>query len=308
MNYSKMITRLCVFGMLCISISITAQSRYFDERSIYSMHFLFPSLVNPGAVGAVEHQQLFVNYRNSWAGFEGSPKTITAGYNGNVGNRLSLGVQLMRDSYGILETNKGQLGLAYTIESEINRVSFGVSTELISHRASGNVNNAATSLDDVLLLDRLDGDSFFDASFGVYGLYNKSLIYGVSFPSLVSSQINETLNEAVDRDFSYIINLGYNFATSDQQIKIQPSIFIKSLNNVPTHVDINTMLSFLEDRFSGGLTYTLGGDESLGFLLGTKLDNLNIYYMYNVGGQQFQDYNNGSHEITLSLNIGKDKR
>lgn len=285
--------------------SLSAQSRYFDERAVYSHHFISPYLVNPGAIGANDHTEVLFNYRNKWSGFDGSPTTITFAYAGPVGNRLSLGAQLMRDSYGVLESNKGQIGLAYSIDSEINKVSFGLSTEVIQHRASGSFAN--TDLDDPILAQRLEGDTYFDASFGIFGRYDDALTYGISFPSLVSSRISDELGtEEYEHDFGYILNLGYDFTTSDNQVKLQPSIFIKSLHNVPTHIDINMRLSFLDERFTGGLTYKLGQDKTLGFLLGTRVDNINLFYTYNVTSQQFQDYNNGVHDVSIRIDIGKE--
>ena len=84
----KFIISLSVVGFMMLSImsTINGQSRYFDERYIYSQHNINPSLINAGAIGSDDFQELFVNYRNTWAGFEGSPKTILVAYNGPIGN------------------------------------------------------------------------------------------------------------------------------------------------------------------------------------------------------------------------------
>lgn len=308
----KLYNSFLVFVLLCLGSQAFGQSRYFDERAVYTHHFIAPYLVNPGAVGSYDYQQILFNYRNKWAGFDGSPKTVTFAYAGPLGNRLGLGAQLMRDSYGNLETSKGQLSLSYTIDSEINKISFGLSTEYIQHRATGR-NFSGTIVDptDELLLERLDGDNYFDASFGIYGLYNNSLIYGVALPSLISSRLNDEIvtGEDPDRDLGFILNLGYRFTTSDGQIKLEPSMFFKSLmSNVPSHLDLNMKLSFLEDRFTGGVTYTVGADNRLGFLLGTRIDNIGLMYTYNISNRQFQDYNNGSHEMGIMVDIGKNKK
>lgn len=302
-NLYRLLPILIIIGVGINMVS--AQSRYFDERAVYGHQIIAPYLVNPGAIGANEHSEVMVNYRNKWSDFDGSPSTITFAYAGPVGNRLSLGAQLMRDKFGVLESSKGEFGLAYTIDSEVNRVSFGISTSYVQHRASGDF--GTTNLDDPVLIRRLDGDQYFEASFGIFGRYNDALSYGISLPSLVSSRINnDSALEEYEPGFGYIINLGYDFATSDGQIKLMPAIFIKSLNNVPTHVDLAMRLSFLDDRFTGGLTYKLGQDNTLGFLIGTRVDALNLFYSYNITNQQFQSYNNGVHELTLRVDIGRE--
>ncbi|MBK8517396.1 MAG: PorP/SprF family type IX secretion system membrane protein [Saprospiraceae bacterium] len=113
------------------------QTRYFDERYIYTQAQLNPQLINPGAFGSALKQQILVNYRNKWSGIDGAPRTLTLSYNGPVGNRLGVGVSIVSDKFGSLETTKGALGLSYMIKSETNQIGFGLSAEYIKHGLSG---------------------------------------------------------------------------------------------------------------------------------------------------------------------------
>lgn len=289
---------LSVCILLACASSMTAQERYFDERSIFTQHFLYPTLINPGAIGSGE-QEIMVNYRNGWADFDGSPSTVNIAYNGAVGNRLGFGAQLLRDSYASLGTTKGQVGLSYTIESPTNKVGMGLSTEYVQHGLTGGL----TSVDDPTILQRLDGAQFFDVSFGLFGLYNDRLIYGFSLPSLISSRLNEVGNED-GRDIGYIVQLGYKLKSPTTGITFTPMVAVKSLMNTPTHIDLNATFGFLDDKLLGGVGYTLGGERRLGFLIGTQVEKLRINYSYTVSSQEFQTYNNGGHEITLSLFLG----
>lgn len=289
--------------------TVSAQERYFDERYIYSQHFITPVLVNPGATGINDYQELILNYRNTWASFDGAPKTITLNFNGPVGNRLGFGAQLFRDTYGALETSKGMIALSYTIESETNKVGFGLSTEYVQHIVSGSaLNNELVDPDDEVFLRNIDGNKFFDASFGIYGIYENQFKYGVSFPSLISSKINIEDGDPGDRDLGYIAHFAYMTKTKESNIGIEPSIFIKSLNNIPTHVDLNVKLSFLEGKFVGAAGYTLGADKKIGFLMGTNVENLSINYSYNISTRTFQDYNNGAHEFSVAFAFNKKER
>lgn len=305
----KYILSFCFIGFLsvCFLSSINGQSRYFDERYIYSQHNIYPSLINAGAIGANDYQEIFVSYRNTWAGFNDSPKTITVGYNGPVGNRLGFGAQLLSDSYASLKTTKGQIGLSYTITSPTNKVGFGISTEYIQHNLSGSgLTSPQVDKDDPLILQRLDGTQYFDASFGIYGLYNNKLTYGVSFPSLISSRISDTGSD-FDRSIGYIFQIGYRLESATTKISIEPGLVIKSLMNTPSQIDLTAKFGFLEDKLTGGIAYTLGGDKRLGFLIGTSVESLHINYMYNVSSADIQTYNNGSHEISVGFRFGKSK-
>jgi len=290
--------------LFCFVGSLSAQERYFDERSIYTQHNLYPTLINPGAIGAGD-QEIMVNYRNGWSDFDGAPESVNIAYNGAIGNKLGFGAQLIRDSYASLGTTKGQVGLSYTIKSPQNQVGFGLTTEYIQHGITGSL--SGVDVTDETILKRLDGTQFFDVSFGVYGIYNENLIYGISFPSLISSRLTETGNED-GRDIGYIVQLGYKLSSPTTGITLTPTLVVKSLMNTPTHIDLNALFGFLDDKLIGGIGYTLGGENRLGFLLGTRIDKLRLNYSYNVSSSEFQTYNNGSHEIGISIVLGDKKQ
>lgn len=301
-----------IIAFVLLSIGLTynsdAQVRLIGERSIFSHHYLHPVLVNPGATGFNDQHQLLFNYRNSWATFDASPKTMTFSYNGPMGNRIGFGALFMRDDFAALETTKGQLAISYSIAGPMNKVGFGLTTEFIQHRLSGDqLSNPLLDSNDDIILRALDGSQHFDASFGIYGLYDNRIIYGLTFPSLVSAKVSEDAGNVTepDRKFGYIINLGYHFDVEGYDIEIEPSILIKEIMFVPFHVDLNLKMEFLENKLTGGLSYTVGADKRFGFLIGSRVNQFGFYYSYNVSFHDFQQYNNGSHEISLKLDLKK---
>jgi len=278
--------------------------RLIGERSVYSHHFLSPILVNPGASGFEDYQELLINYRNSWATFPSSPRTVLFSYNGSIGNRLGIGALLMTDKFAALQTTKGQVSVAYGIETPTNKVSFGLSAEYIQHRLSGSeFDRELVDENDIQITQRLDGSQFFDISFGAYGVYDKKIIYGLTLPTLVSSRLSSGPDGTGGREFGFIANLGYRMPIEGYDVTIEPSVFVKQLMLVPFHADLNLKAQFLEERLTGGVSYTLGADEKFGFLIGTKLQTFEFLYSYNISMHGFQDYNNGSHEFSLKFNI-----
>ena len=291
---------LFIFALCISAAGLQAQQRYFDERYIYTQAQVLPQLVNPGSYGANMNHQVLVNYRNKWSGIEGAPKTITLAYNGAVGNKLGLGVLVLSDRFGELETTKGSFGVSYTIKSENNQVGFGLSAEYIKHGLAGFGN---ANPNDPLINKALSGAEYFDASFGLYGIYLNKLTYGLSFPSMVSSRISETDKTAPERELGFLMQVGYKLAIQND-ITLTPGLMMKRLANVPTHIDANLNFGFLDDRLLGGISYTLGADKRLGFLIGTKIEKLYFMYSYNTSSNPIQDYNNGSHELSLAVNFG----
>ena len=55
-------------AVLLYAAGMNAQSRYFDERYIYTQAQVNPQLINPGAIGSAMKHQVLLNYRNKWSG------------------------------------------------------------------------------------------------------------------------------------------------------------------------------------------------------------------------------------------------
>jgi type IX secretion system PorP/SprF family membrane protein len=294
---------IVILGCVFLAGNTIAQSRYFDERYVYTQAHINPHFINPGALGHQGVQQVQLNYRNNWSGIDDSPKTVTLAYNGAVGNRLSAGVMLFSDRFGSFSTSKLAAGLNYRIEGDDNKIGFGITGEYIQHSLSdiGNANPA-----DPRIIQGLAGNEFFDASIGMFGLYQKRFSYGLAFPSIVSTNISDIDGPTAERSIGFIVQAGYKLDVQTD-ITLTPSMIMKRLNNVPTHLDLNLVLGLLDDKLTAGMSYTLGADKRLGFLIGTKLDKFGLHYSYNTSSQAVQQYSNGAHELTLGVSFGKTK-
>ncbi len=297
----KNIVYLLLFGVLFAG-SVNAQERYFDERYVYTQSHVKPILINPAAAGFYGGHEVLFNYNNRWAGFTDSPKTLTVSYNGIAAQRLGVGVLVMKDSYGSLDMTKGQATLSYGFNTGSHKIRVGLSGEYISHKLSNTVwDSEILDPNDFKIRERLVGSQFFDVTIGLMGSYNDKICYGIVFPGLVSSRLNENTTDKSENDFGYIFNLGYKFDIPLYDMKIIPSVYVKNFKGVPGHIDLNLLMKFLDDKLSGGITYSVGGENRLGFLIGTSIRKLDFYYTYNVSGNNFQYYNNGSHELTVGL-------
>lgn len=283
-----------------------SQVRLHSERGIFTQGHIHPILINPGATGFSGGQNLLFNYRNTWASFPGAPSSYTFSYDGPIGNRIGIGAQLLSDRFASFETLKGSLSVSYGIQSESNNVRAGLSLEYLQHQlSSADANSTLIAQNDQEILDRLDGSRFFDVSLGFYGEYEDKVIYGVTFPSLVSAMLNEfDSGNTGDKSFGVIGHLGYRHKIPDYDMVIEPSVVFKYLMLTPTHADLNLKVDFLDETLTGGLSYSLGGEDRFGFLAGVNIDNFGFYYSYNISFHDFQQYNNGSHELTLKYHIG----
>lgn len=291
------------------SLQLAGQVRYIDERYASTMSFLNPVFVNPGATGTSGTHQMILNYKNTWATHPNSPKTFIVNYDGRVADRLGFGAMYISDRNGSLEISKVQGSLSYTIDSPTNLITAGLSGEYIKHGLSDDIlDNEFIDDSDGIIRERADGNGFFDVSIGLHGLYNKKLMYGLSLPSIVSNRIDDNSTDEFDREFGFVGYVGYAYAKEGIDAVFEPSIFLKQLNYVPFHADINLLGRFVDDKFRGGLTYTIGAYEGVGFLLGITFNSMSLNYSFNSSRNEFQEYNNGTHEFSLRFDIGGQKK
>ena len=290
---------LLIFLFAAFLVETDAQERY-----IYTQYHLNPVLINPGATGIDNMHGFIFNYRNKWAGFEGSPRTLTFSYDGPVANRVGLGALVVRDRFASLETLKGQLSYAYRVNAENYSFGAGITTEYLQYELSGDVlSNPYTDTEDPQVLERLNGTRYLGVAFGLYGTLRDNITFGLSLPGIVRTRIDDGADIDNDDGLHFILHGAYRYDIPNYNFAVEPSIYINQLRNVPFHIDVNLLMHFLDDELTGGLSYTIGADNRFGFLIGTRLNNFNFYYSYNFSFHEFQQYNNGSHELTVAFNL-----
>lgn len=294
----------CCLIIMVLSINdgnkISAQ-----EAGYFSHQFLQPILINPGATGFDGDHQVLASYKHNYSDFSGAPRTFTALYHGSFAEKVGLGVQLMTDRIGVSRLFHGQINYAYKFLFDNAKISVGLSTGLQNFKVTGLDNDPLTDPTDELLNEAIDGYLLFDGSAGVYGEIDNKFIFGISFPNVVKQRIAE-INGDVNLDletFPYAIHLGYRHNVKNYNFLVEPSITVKDLRYSPFQIDLNLKLAFLDEQLVGGLGYSIGDDSKAALLLGTRLDNLRFYYSYDVSLGDFQEFNNGSHELTLVFKI-----
>ncbi len=297
---------ILTFSIFALSwVTLNAQ-----DQAVYTQYFLNPVLINPGATGFHDQHEFFLNYRNQWSDVEGAPRNYTASYNGRLFDNVGLGVMANAETFGATNRYRALLSYAYQIKGEAYNIGFGLTTEFHQFNLStGSVfGNDLIDAGDDILNDAANGATYFDVNFGVYGELQEKFIFGLSFPNLVRARVDDPL---IEEDLEatafryFTLMTGYRFDLEEYGINIYPSIVLKRIFRGPEdiHADLNILASFLDEQLRGGLTYQVGGYKRVGFIIGTKLSNFNFHYSYDVSLNPLQNHSNGSHEITLGVEL-----
>ncbi len=295
---------LVLLLILTGTMSLSGQSRLFGERSVFTQYYLTPFIVHPGATGQNDYGQIVGLYRNTWATFPGSPRSFAFGYDGAIGNRIGLGLIGFSDDFAAFNTTKGTINLSYTIESTNNKIGFGLAGEYIQYGlTSSSLFSDLVDRSDAEIANRLDGYSFLDGSIGIYGIYDNRITYGLTLPSLISTRLAGDGDSGQSNEIGFIASLGYRLDIPEKDITFEPSVYAQKLLFTPFHVDVNLKASFLSEQLTAALTGSIGAENRIGFLVGTQVSNLGIHYAYNASTHQFQQFNNGSHELSVNFRL-----
>lgn len=292
--------------IVLLFVSILSMSHWMNaqDEAIYSQYIFHPILINPAYAGFKDNHELLFNYKNMHAGFPGDPKTYTASFNGPIANKLGFGALLFNDVAGDLSKFKAQAALAYKFELGSVKLNAGIAAQYYKKQlANGAILGPGIDPTDPYLRQLADGINFFNTSIGLYGEQNGKLKFGITLVDLARTRVDNIQAPATTGSGYFNAFLGYQFSVPNYNFTVEPSIMVKRLRDIPFQTDINLKLSFLDEQLFGGISYSLGGYSKTTFLLGTRINKFRMFYSYDIALEDFQKYNNGSHELSISFEI-----
>ncbi|MGK0366069.1 MAG: type IX secretion system PorP/SprF family membrane protein [Saprospiraceae bacterium] len=279
-----------------------------QDQAIFTQYHISPILINPGATGFNEKNNLMMNLRSQWAGFPGAPKTYSVGYHGPLGRTMGIGANLLSEKIASLDRLRFQLNYAFRYQiGEDVKLGMGFSTEFQSIRLARTTNENPLIESERLVSDYIDGVNIFDATLGFYGTIKEKTHIGLSFPNLVVARLGEIAGSEPEGGFLkyFIFDMGHKLDFEGAGVSLEPSIMVRKTLNSPFQIDFNTVAGFLSDQLFAGLSYRSGTGGAVGILLGGKISSVKIFYGFDLSFAKFQEYNSGTHEITAAFEFSK---
>lgn len=288
---------------LLFTSSVSAQTEPMYSQYMYNMLG-----VNPAYAGNREATSVNFFQRRQWVGMAGAPQTTSVSVDGsNNDHKFGWGVQMYDDRLGVEKADGANMMLSTHIQvSEKGILSGGLSLGLMNYRIDlMNVQGRFTP-----------SDPAFYANFnkwvpavglGIY--YHTEKFYaGLSVPNVLKSRLSafDVINSGIQKVNSTHVFLtsGYVFNVSDE-VKIKPSTMIKVVGGAPIEADINTNV-WLKDLVGLGFSYRTG-DAMVAMAEAQINENLRVGYAYDMTLSPLKYYNNGSHEMMVRYELGKNK-
>jgi type IX secretion system PorP/SprF family membrane protein len=258
-----------------------------------------------------------ISAKKQWAGFSDAPSTYLLTGNYRIGtydfydpkgfvnkgplmlkDRIGLGAALYQDNDGPSSTTGGLISYAYHLPiNKESRISFGMSV-IGTYYSFNNSKLEPDKPDDPYLFS--DNDNVFRANinFGIY-YYSAEYFAGLSSTKILPDITN--VNDPVKSQPSYFLMGGYKFIRK-KNIQLEPSITLKLINNKKLSADFYSKLYIKRSNWIAVSYSTIG---KINFLFGIQLRKM-LYagYNYEYSLSKIAQYNNGTHEIYLGINLG----
>lgn len=288
------ITILCVFTLF----------GFAQQDPQYTQYMYNMAIVNPAYVGATEHLNFGLLYRNQWTGISGAPQTSTFFGNAKINEQIGVGLSVIADQLGPVNETNIYADLAYTVTfNNDNRLAFGLKLGATFHDIG---------LNNLTVFDA--NDPFFSSAInsttpnigaGLF-YYSDNYYAGISVPNLLNSvHLNANGNQLGSEVQHYFITAGYVFQLSENT-KLKPSFLVKSAFNAPTSFDANTNV-LLYDKLELGVSYR--NDDSFSGLVNFAITpQLNIGYAYDAIRSDIRRFAPSSHEVIIRYQLTKKRQ
>lgn len=290
--------------LLVLLAILAINNLHAQQRGIVSNFMMSDYYYNPAIVGSKGISIANLAYRKQWVGFDGAPSLTLGNFNGSIKGKgkHGYGVTFVSERTGLVQSTAAYLNYAYHVKlSDKMKLGLGVQPGFLQYRVRLYDAQLADENDEVLSGTVFSGNAF-DFSTG-FNLYHERFFLMGSVHQLLGDAIRfTTYNQNLDFHITGIA--GYNFILK-KGTKITPSIMAKFTKPVPVQYTGMVKAEF-KDKYWVGLLYRT--NDAVGLNLGMHFkERFSVMYAYDytVGG--LSNYQNGSHEIALSIKITKEK-
>ncbi len=289
--------------LIVIGIALLIGLDNYAQQDAMFTHYMFNTLaINPAYAGSRDALTITTLHRSQWVGFGGAPTTQTLTLHTPLSNKIGLGLSLLNDKIGPINTTAVYGDFSYSIKlSKKSKLSFGLKGGV--NLIQGNLKTLQLEdANDESFSNNIESNLLPNFGFGMY--YSTSKWYiGLSTPKLLENKFDNNTSTSSSqvskeqRHYFLIAGIVFNLNT-DGSLKLKPTTFIKATNGAPSEADI-TALFIIKDKIELGAMYRSG--DAAGLLIGYNFtDQLHFGYSFDwsFSNTTFK-YNNGSHELIL---------
>ncbi|MFZ1688781.1 MAG: type IX secretion system membrane protein PorP/SprF [Flavobacteriales bacterium] len=297
-RYRKLSAICAVLLLACTSLA---------QQEVMVSQYMFNGLfINPAYAGSHTYASSSLLHREQWLEVPGAPRTSMLAFDAPLyGNRMGLGLSVVRDEIGVSRDMEVAGHYAYRIKLGDGRLAFGLKAGLSIY--SANLNDLVYwDENDAVYAQNVNNALVGKFGFGMY--WNNKLSYiGISVPTLYAADkaIEVHGSDVTDGFFTnhFYLNAGKLFHLN-ANFDLKPSFLVKYELSAPIEADINCNVLYKE-RFWLGAGYRTG-DAIVGMVEYQITQRLRAGYAYDLALNKLRAYTSGSHELMIGFDFGKE--
>lgn len=260
-------------------------------------------MLNPGVTGTKRLLDARINHRTQWVGYDGAPTTTSFGLHSRFfKGKMGAGLYLMQDKIGPQKQTNLGASYAYHIRFPDVELSAGLAGNFTKFTLIGTKMSLHNNQDPSIDQSISDFTWASDATAGIY-LYNDRFHVGASGMHLMQSTAEfykaDTTKKGTFKYATHVnFTLGYNFSQNRDYVW-ESTLYGSYVKGAPMMLDYTLRVHFFEQFFTG---VSIRLRDAIGLHAGyTFFGSYQISYSYDIQMGGLKRYNNGSHEIMLSV-------
>lgn len=286
---------------------ISAQQIPYNNQYLINNYSL-----SPAYAGYNYYTEIYAAYRQNWSGVKGAPESKIITFDTPVFENTGIGLSIRDDRYGIFNTFTTTASYAYHLPiSKTQSISFGFSVEISENHIDFNQSNYT----DDPVINGANVLPAFSYNTGAGLLYRfKAFNFGIALPRILENPVSHELTSEDSNDNDqllysnsrhYRIHASYGFPLK-KKWQIIPFFIVQKTTESPVLYEVTSLLKYDKKYwFAVGYRKNYCWNFSLG---GEFYNYLNLNYTYEYSGKGIAAYSNGSHEISVGVFIGKNRR
>lgn len=294
---------LIVFFGLSASIPLFGQ-----QLPLNNQYHINPFSLSPALAGHNNNIEVFMNYRNSWAGVDGAPEVSNININSKLIDNMGVGGSITNDKIGVFRNFNASLAYSYQYKLAQDKalrfgLGLGVSETFID------VGNASQSnqQDPIIRSNTNTNNTLLDVSFGasyLYGNWN----FGVVIPRLIESTVQDDENSnsifTSSRHFQSYIRYSYII---NKEFSLNPTAIVRTTANSPLSYELGALIRYQKMLW---LSLSYRKEETIAISIGgLPHERIAFNYSYETGGEiaSASAGSGGTHEISIGFLLGANK-
>jgi type IX secretion system PorP/SprF family membrane protein len=297
------------------------------QQTIQLSQYMFNGLaLNPAYAGYKEDWTLNLSSRIQWVGINDAPQTNTVSVDGLASSdnpNVGLGTIATVDKLGPESNSSLYINYAYRLrldELDSKRLCFGIGAGAIQYSLDG---SKFTPVDagDADIPSGTESKLMPDFRFGVY-YYSPKMYFGASVFNILTDAFDRiTNNPEVIKPVRTVYLTGGAMLPLSDYVDVKPSVMVQEDFKGPTNVSVTTYLAFNRRFWVGGsyrtgisawnsnLVSNLNGQDAAAAIVQVYVnENFRLGYAYDFTTSKLASYQNGTHELSLSITFPRKKQ